>query len=225
MTNCGGGGLQKGREDFGDLELATLFLDGTDLLRKEWRVLEIGCGIGKLSNALFDRGFHHVIGIDIATSAIDHGKRRFPRLELKQMDAMSLDFSNEYFDACLSFDLVEHLSDIRFHFREVYRVLKPEGYYLFQTPNILSNFVRETVDARGFHWIKEHPSLQFPWSLRKRVAEAGFEAFNFVKIPPLSAYKLQSLPQPLRSIYKLIPWHSLPMILQIGFYCIARKSK
>jgi 2-polyprenyl-3-methyl-5-hydroxy-6-metoxy-1,4-benzoquinol methylase len=219
------GAIQTGSEDFGDLELAVLFLDRISLLRKEHRILEIGCGIGKLSNFLFDRGFRNIVSIDIAASAVDYGKRRFPHLNLKQMDATSLDFENGYFDVCLSFDLVEHLPDIRAHLREVYRVLDVQGRYLFQTPNILSNSIIETIDGKGFGWRKYHPSLQFPWTLKKKLLEAGFSEVKYVKIPPLSDYKLQRLPHPLRSIYKLMPWKHLPMFLQIGFYCVAHKSR
>ncbi len=160
--------LEEGRKEHGDIELSELFLKETNLLEKQYKILEIGCGIGKLCNKLYDRGYHNITGVDISASAISFGKKSFPHIILNSMDAALLKFPDECFDVCLSFDLVEHLPDINDHFKEVWRVLKPTGKYLFQTPNILSNSLMVTIENKGLGWVGNpiHPSLQFPWTLK-----------------------------------------------------------
>ena len=44
-------------------------------------------------------------------------------------------FSDNTFDACVSNYVNEHISDPRRHLEEVCRVLKPNGVYVFRTPN------------------------------------------------------------------------------------------
>jgi len=215
--------LKRGEEDSGDLELSMLFLKKANLLRKQQSILEIGCAIGKLSNALHDMGYHNITGIDIASSAITFGKNRFPHLNIYRMDANSLKFPKEHFDICFSFDLVEHLPDVNAHFKEVWRILKPRGNYLFQTPNILSNSLITTIQNRGLGWKVFHPSLQFPWTLKEKLLNSGFVKVEFIKISPLSSHKIQEVPKFARWAFKHMPWKIFPLFLQIGFYVVAYK--
>jgi 2-polyprenyl-3-methyl-5-hydroxy-6-metoxy-1,4-benzoquinol methylase len=217
--------LERDGEDFSDLELAELFLKKTDLPEKQHSILEIGCGIGKLCDRLYSMGYRNITGIDISSSAIALGKTRFPQLGLYCMDATSLKFPDGCFHICISFDLVEHIPDVIPHFREVWRVLKPAGKYLFKTPNIITNSLFSTMIFRGFGWRPYHPSLQFSWSLKKKLINAGFVKIEFFKIPPLiSDYdKIYKIPKFARWGVKHIPWKYLPLFLQAGFFVVACK--
>jgi ubiquinone/menaquinone biosynthesis C-methylase UbiE len=215
--------LDRGNEDFGDIEQAFEFLNLTTALYPEHTVLEIGGGIGKLANALRLAGCNDIICTDISSVSIEYGRSRYPDLDLRLMDACNLTFDSECFDRCLSFDLLEHLPNVETHLREVYRVLKPGGLYLFQTPNILTNSVYETVRSRGFGWRIYHPSLQTASSLYKRLQQAGFDDIRFVKISPVTGYKVAQLPRLLALMYSKVNWMRLPMFLQIGFWVIAKK--
>jgi len=64
-------------------------------------ILEIGCGIGKLCDALHDMRYQNITGVDISSSAIAFGRNRFAHLNLHCMDAMSLTFPSESFDRYL----------------------------------------------------------------------------------------------------------------------------
>lgn len=217
--------LRRGIEDAGDLELAMLFLEKGQLLEKRYSILEIGCGIGKLCSRLYDMGYKNVTGIDIASSAISFGRNRFPNLNLLCMDAGSLAFRDNCFDVCLSFDLVEHIPDVNTHFEEVWRVLKPGGKYLFQTPNALSNSLITTIQTKGLGWTVYHPSLQFWWTLRRRLSDAGFIEVEFIKLAPLSNFKIQQVPRFLRWTFKHIPWEKLPLLLQTNYYVVSYKYR
>lgn len=55
------------------------------------------------------------------------GRKRFPKLDLRVMDACELDFPDASFDAVYSFDVFEHLDRPEKAAEEIVRVLKPGG--------------------------------------------------------------------------------------------------
>jgi 2-polyprenyl-3-methyl-5-hydroxy-6-metoxy-1,4-benzoquinol methylase len=217
-------GIQQGKADFGDLAMSLRFLDLVGLPQPADTVLEIGCGTGALCAALHARGCRDLIGIDIAQSAIEYARSIHPYLDLRCMDAKQLDFPDASFDVCLSFDVVEHLPSVQRHFNDVFRILKPGGHYLFQTPNLFSNAVFSTITYRGLSWRKIHCSLQTHRSLRRHVRDAGFAALEFARVPLADAHKARILPPVVRDIFLNVPWHALPLALQTNYYVVAQKA-
>lgn len=57
------------------------------------------------------------------------------------------------FDACVSTSVIEHITDPASHMREVRRVLKPNGVYVFRTPNRFHYIT--IVAALTPHWFHE----------------------------------------------------------------------
>ncbi len=224
MYNQGWAGvLENGCEDFGDLDASLLFINRLDI-PKESKILEIGCAVGNLCNELSKMNFTDITGIDISDAAINYGKNKYPHLNISSYEGINLNFSDETFDILLSFDVVEHITDIDSHFQEAVKILRPSGRYIFQTPNILSNSVFETIRCKGkMTWKRYHPSLQFSFSLKKKLMQSGFKRVEFVKISPLTEYKLVSIPIILRYMLKIIPWTFLPVWLQTNFFVIAYK--
>jgi len=217
-------GLKKGISGYGDLELTRLFFDKLDI-EKNNSILEIGCGIGTFLSSIYDTGYKNVVGVDISKYAVRSGKKKNPHLDLRYMDANALKFSGSPFDICFSFDLVEHLKNIDSHFRNVRKILKKNGKYTFQTPNKITNVPVSVIRDRNLvGWKVYHPSLQYYWGLKKRLLKAGFKDIRFIKIPPLSKYKIQQIPKSLRWIFKIIPWKLLPLFLQVNFFVIACKQ-
>lgn len=217
-------GLQKGTAEFGDLGMAVRFLDLVQLPKPGQTILEIGCGAGTLCDVLVKRGCRDLIGIDVARSAVEHGKHLLPHLDLRWMDAQHLDFPSAAFDVCLSFDVVEHLRPIDQHFKEVHRILRSGGAYLFETPNLFSNAVFSTITYRGLGWREIHCSLQTSASLKRHLRRAGFARVEFVRVPLTPGAKELHLPAPVRRAYLAVPWTKLPIALQTNFYVVAYKE-
>lgn len=107
-------------------------------------VLDIGSGNGKLAIAMAQKG-NVVTGLDVSKIAIQTAQELHKKIApdfpvgFKFGDARKLPFSDNTFDYITSQDLVEHISedDFKVHLKEVYRVLKPGGRYVFWTPSEL----------------------------------------------------------------------------------------
>ncbi len=218
------GGLEGGKEQRGNLRTNLDFLARTGLLKPGDRVLEIGCGIGAVVSELAGQGYH-VTGTDISRVAIEYGLAKYGSLDLQVQPAEELAFADGQFDVVLSFDLFEHIARIDRHVSEVHRVLKPKGYYLFQTPNKCSNATFETLAHRSLKWRRYHPSLHTPGQLRRRLTGHGFDV-RFVKMNAINEFtrpKLQKL-GPLGSLIAKVNFEKLPLVLQTNLYVIAQRK-
>ena len=94
------------------------------------RVLEIGCGDGKLAVELVKRGAQ-VIGIDVAQEMLDAAKRRAEAsnvpLDLHVATAQALPFPDAHFDLVAAVTILCFVEDATPVFAEIVRVLKPGG--------------------------------------------------------------------------------------------------
>jgi ubiquinone/menaquinone biosynthesis C-methylase UbiE len=100
------------------------------------RILEIGCGMGRLFEGLSNR-FGHIVGIDISEGMIQQGREQCPiEAEWIVGDGVSLSGVNdESVDYVLSFEVFEHIPSVQViqrYFLEVLRVLKPGGAFQIQ---------------------------------------------------------------------------------------------
>ena len=93
------------------------------------RVLDLGCGNGKTSAALIERGAD-VTGIDFSPSAVESCKRIFgEKGTFLEADVRSLPFADGSFDIVVSVHVIEHVpeSDISKASEEIVRVLRTGG--------------------------------------------------------------------------------------------------
>lgn len=100
------------------------------------RILDVGCGHGKLSRKLAQEGAMKVEGIDIAGESIAYANKLQTResvanLRLRVQSVYTLDFPDNYFDAAISQVVFEHIDDIPRALSEIHRVLKPGGRFYF----------------------------------------------------------------------------------------------
>jgi len=215
--------LKRGKEQRGNLQTNLEFLAQTALLKPGDRILEIGCGIGTVVHELVKQGYD-VQGTDISQVAVEYGRNKYGDIRLEVQPAEGLAFGDALFDVVLSFDLFEHIARVDLHVSEVYRVLKPGGYYLFQTPNKYCDAIFETLALRSLKWQRAHPSLHTPGQLRRRLERHGFEV-RFVKMNPMNEYMRAKLRRfgPATLLFGRLDFRKLPLALQTNLYVVAQK--
>ena len=91
------------------------------------KVLDIGCGNGKLVNLLHERG-EDIIGIDASDTVIDLCNKQNGRF--MQASVLDLPFEDNSFDTLISTDCLEHISeeDLKIGVIEMARVTKKQLY-------------------------------------------------------------------------------------------------
>ena len=102
------------------------------------RMLEIGCGVGRMTRML-SRIFGHVTGVDISEEMIRQARRNTADLNNVSLvlgDGCSLEtLPDASFDFAFSFIVFQHIptySVIASYCKEVFRVLKPGSLFKFQ---------------------------------------------------------------------------------------------
>ena len=217
--------IKSGIANRGNLQVNLDFLEETGLINANEKVLELGCGSGNLASVLHKKGVS-IIASDISQTAIDHAEKQHPDIDFRVHSADKLPYDDQSFDSVMSFDVLEHLPDVDQHLSEVRRVLKPNGCYLFQTPNKLSNATFETLKCRSMAWKKYHPSLHFYGQLKRRLKQNGF-CPKFVKMNTMNEFsvnKFKRIGLP-GWLFSWINFRYVPFWLQTNFYVIAQKEK
>lgn len=98
------------------------------------KTLEIGCGVGVLSSYLAEKYKWEVTGIDLDSEQIEKARRNYEEnkyLRFIKANAIELPFENNEFDLVSSFDVLHHILNWNKAIKEINRVLKPEGFYIF----------------------------------------------------------------------------------------------
>lgn len=134
-----------------------LELDGVDgaawrnILKKNLpagnlKVLDVGTGAGFFAAILSKLG-HKVIGVDMSNKMLGEARKNLRELKLpadfKRMNAQSLDFEDETFDAVVTRNLTWTLPDVKAAYREWRRVLKFGGVLM----NFDSDYGKKTFSG------------------------------------------------------------------------------
>jgi len=100
-------------------------------LSSESRVLDYGCGYGRLAEELIRGGYRNILGVDVSSQMIERGRRKSPALELRVVRGRTLPFEDTSFDLVLLFAVLTSIptdEGQREVIREVERVLSPDGF-------------------------------------------------------------------------------------------------
>ncbi|WP_226684281.1 class I SAM-dependent methyltransferase [Shewanella indica] len=72
------------------------------LVKPDARILDFGCGYGRIAKQLKQLGYPEVLGVDPSTAMIKRGLSLYPDINLTQLPQLPLPFADETFDVVLS---------------------------------------------------------------------------------------------------------------------------
>ncbi len=98
------------------------------LVAHESRILDVACGTGDLSIALFENIGAGVTGLDFCRPMLERAARKQPRIAFVEGDALRLPFDEGVFDAVTIAFGLRNLSSVERGLSELQRVLKPGGW-------------------------------------------------------------------------------------------------
>ena len=146
-----------------------------ECIKKDNRVLDIGCGTGMLSLRAALKGAI-VTGIDINPEMLEIANKRINELESKdrikfvEMGVAELDrFENEYFDVIMSGLCFSELSDdeISFTLEQIKRLLPKEGYFL-----LADEIKSRLIIKRITNWLIRIPLVIITYILTQTTSKA-----------------------------------------------------
>jgi len=147
------------------------------------RVLDAPAGRGEIAQAMAERGY------DVVAADLDPARFRVPELSCEALDLNEpLPWADDSFDLVLCREGIEHMESPSAALRNFARVLRPGGYLVISTPNILSLRARLANLLVGGqrlrfrppadHWDEpgaDHISLHNYYTLRALMIRSGFE--------------------------------------------------
>jgi len=109
--------------------------------KRDIQLVDLGCGGGLLTETLGRRGMN-ITGIDISSNSITIAKKHLEgnplpltKVEYLVGSVYSTPFPSAYAHVVVMSDVLEHLNDLPQLAKEVNRILKPGGLFLFDTIN------------------------------------------------------------------------------------------
>lgn len=146
----------------------------TDLVAKNGKILDIGCGTGTDANYIASKGFE-VIGIDLSEEMLNIAKKKFPHIDFRIADMRKLSFENEQFDGIFVAFSLFHIpkKDVPNTLADLYDLLKPNGaiYIAIQEGKSEELFITQPLkpDEKIFLNIMDSQEIN------KLIEKAGFE--------------------------------------------------
>mgnify|MGYP001171398301 CR=1 FL=1 len=153
------------------------------------RVLDIGCGGGKLGAAIKARQSAYVTGIELQSAAIDAAVQRLDEVIIGDVQNDAIDFPDHSFDCVICADVLEHLRDPLSVLRKIRRWLTPDGLLVTSLPNVRNHTVIRSLLAGNWTYEtaglldEDHVRFFTRREIEKLLFRAGFDVQQQRMVP------------------------------------------
>jgi 2-polyprenyl-3-methyl-5-hydroxy-6-metoxy-1,4-benzoquinol methylase len=121
------------------------------------RILEVGCGMGRLSSKL--REFGKVTAADLGVKIIETARARYPDIDFRSGNVHTLDLPVNSFDVVVTLETLSHVPDQPGFLHRLAELLKPGGLFLITTQN-KSVFERRADIGPPNGWIRKWVTMK-----------------------------------------------------------------
>jgi len=145
----------------------------------ECSLLDVGCSSGSLMLIAQDMGFGEIRGVEPAEKAAQTAQNLGFDVYTGFLDQAA--YPDNSFDIVTLFEVIEHLEEAQSIAREIHRVLKPGGLWVFTTANAVSwtaSALRHNWDYFSIAQNGGHISFFNPKSIRQLANNTGFEPLH-----------------------------------------------
>lgn len=145
--------------------------------RTDLKLIDVGCGTGWLTARL--RPYGDVVGTDLADEVVSRAAMRYPDVQFRAGDFMTLDFVPASFDVAVSCEVLSHVVDQPAFLARVAKLLKPGGRLMIATQNrpaLMLNDIPPPAPGQLRHWVDRREFA--------RLLDAEFELDEMFSITP-----------------------------------------
>lgn len=126
---------------------------------KGLKIIDLGCGEGYGARVLKGMGADVIDGIDISAKMVEGAKAQLGHddtMRFAQGDVTALPFDDAQYDLAVGIFVYNytHIEQMRASFREVLRVLKPGGAFVFSVPHPAFSFIKRELTAPFYFDVK-----------------------------------------------------------------------
>ncbi|MBU2523488.1 MAG: class I SAM-dependent methyltransferase [Nanoarchaeota archaeon] len=197
------------------------------------KILDFGCGTGIYAKLLTKKGAK-LKGFDLSDEMLKIARKNNPKLDLRQGSGYKIPF-NEKFDMVYAALVIDYFKDWDKVFKQVSRVLKKGGIFIFSAGNPVSECkinvkcgrkkfkalgIKDYFDEKAIYtdWILDERKVRVPAyhktyeTIIKTIVRNGFELIDYKDAFPLKKAK------------KLFPY-DYELYSKIPFFCAFKLKK
>lgn len=196
----------------------------TDIFKEEksGRVLDLGCGNGDYAKRLKDLGFE-VVASDMDLERFKYGNSiTFQPSDLDK----PLPFPESSFDYVIFLEVIEHLYNPNFVIDQISRVLKPSGFLILSTPNILNLGSRFRFLFEGSFDFFREPILDYHKVFPVEIQNMHIVVWRYQELEYLlfkSRFCVKTIYTDLMKSSLKFPWFMLSLLIK--FQCSQKERR
>jgi ubiquinone/menaquinone biosynthesis C-methylase UbiE len=153
-------------------------------------VWDFGCGPGQTAKYLQDLGIE-ISGLDLSEKILERARTIHPEIHFRKGNILDLEFENDSIAGVVAFYAIVHFTEeqVGMAFREVFRVLQPDGIFLFTY-----HIGEKTIHIEEFLGKKIDIDFMFFTTdfISDCLKKSGFEKIEIIEREPYPGVEYQS---------------------------------
>lgn len=116
-------------------------------IKNNSKILDVGCGTGRTTIYLFEKGFKDIIGIDLSTKMIKIAKEKYPKINFESIDVLDYKTDDAFDVIIFSFNglMLIKTYDLRLKITEkICKLIKHDGIFIFSTPFLDNKYQKKS---------------------------------------------------------------------------------